>query len=134
MKQGGARAYPRYKLFLPLELQSIETISDNMTYPPLRFKTVTRNISLGGVLIELGKDMNGLKNDWKPEWFKERFFWLHIMGIPSMPDGMYTKAKVVRFVDKDENSNPLIAMEFKDLLKRVMNDLKDFLDSLSKFE
>jgi len=71
MKQGGARAYPRYKLFLPLELQSIETISDNMTYPPLRFKTVTRNISLGGVLIELGKDMNGLKNDWKPEWFKK---------------------------------------------------------------
>lgn len=130
----GSRIYPRYKIVLPLELQSAETILDSHPVSPLRFRSCTQDISLGGVLVELEKNKGALQDGWKPEWFQDRYFWLHIMGISQMPEGFFTKARVVRFVEKKNQSGPRIGMEYKDLIRTVFKDLKEFLESLSRFE
>lgn len=133
-KSTGSRIHPRYKIVLPIELRSVETTIDSKALPLIRFRSCTHDISLGGVLVELEKDMEGLKEGWKSQWFKERYFWLRIMEIPRMPDGLFTKAKVVRFVEKNKQNGPRIGLEFKDLIRAVSKDLKEFLESLSRFE
>jgi c-di-GMP-binding flagellar brake protein YcgR len=133
-KPVGSRIYPRYKIVLAVELQSAETILDSHPTHPIRFRSCTHDISLGGILVELEKNMEGLETGWQPEWFRERYFWLQIMGIPHMPEGLFTKAKVVRFVQEKNPNGPRIGLEFTDLITTVSKNLKEFLESLSRFE
>jgi len=134
MKKEGFRAYPRYTIELPLEIQSAETKIDNPDTPPLRFESVTQDISLGGVRIDLKDKVKGLCGPIKPSWFQDRFFWIHIREIPTLNEGLYSKVKAVS-LERDREGNPVsLGMEFQDLLIGVINGLKKYLDTLSHFE
>jgi len=134
MKQEGFRAYPRYKIELPLKIQSAETSIKNPDRPPLRFESVTMDISLGGVRIDLKEKTKGIGGPIKSTWFQDRFFWIHILGIPTLPEGLYSKVRGVNFEKDKEGNIASLGMEFQDLLKNVIDSLKKYLDTLSRFE
>ncbi|MBN1900836.1 PilZ domain-containing protein [Candidatus Sumerlaeota bacterium] len=133
-KPFGSRVHPRYKINLPIELQSVENIPRSNAAPSIHFRSTTQDISLGGVLVELERDAEGLDDSWKSDWFTDRFFWLRIKGIPRLKDGFFTKARVVRFMEKKDRKGPCIGLEYKDLIVSVSQELKDYLESLSRFE
>jgi len=134
MKQEGFRANPRYKIALPVEIQSAETQIVNPDTPPLRFESVTMDISLGGVRIDLKEKVKGLDGPGKSSWFQDRFFWIHIREIPTLPEGLYSKTKVASLESDKEGNTVSLGMEFQDLLIGVINGLKKYLDTLSRFE
>ena len=126
------RLHPRYSIILPIELQSLETVKKNPGSPPIRFQSTTIDASLGGVLVDLVNKTQGMDPNWKPSWFRERFFWLHIKGISTIPEGIFAKAKAVRLLGEDETHPEAVGLEFQDLVTSVMARLKMFLDSLTK--
>jgi len=134
MKHEGLRGYPRYKIVLTVEIMSAEMNRDNPDKPPLRFESVTQDISLGGVRIDLKDKAKGLNGPGKPSWFQDRYFWIHIRDIPTLREGLYSKAKVVNIESDQEGLPSSIGMEFQELMKSVIKNLKEYLDTLSRFE
>ena len=74
MRPEELRVYPRKALVLPVKLQSADTSDTKGNRPSLRFESVTRDISLGGLLVELREKAQGLDPNWQPIWFRDRFF------------------------------------------------------------
>jgi len=116
---------------LPVELQSVDGGGNNQNFPPLRFQSVTCDISLGGVLVDLSQKTQGLNPNWQNSWFRERHFWIHIKGISTIPEGIYAKAKAVRLVGEDQTHPESVGMEFQDLVTSIVSRLKEFLDGLT---
>jgi hypothetical protein len=126
------RLHKRVKVSLPVELHSSELIQDNQPLPTLRFKSVTRDLSLGGVLIDLAQNTQGLDPGWEPSWFRDRYFWLHIKNISTIPDGLFARTRVIRFLGEDQTRPEGVGMEFHDLVQSVRDRLKKFLDGLTQ--
>jgi hypothetical protein len=132
MKPEELRLFPRYPVSLPVEMHSMEMSFNAKKLPDLRFKSSTCDVSLGGVLVDLTQKTKGLDPLWHPLWFRERFFWLHVMGIPTIPEGIFAKVKAVRFVGEDMTHPKAVGLEFQDLVRPVMFQLKKFLDTIGK--
>lgn len=125
------RVYPRYKVFLPVHLQSVEKLETPENHHTLNFKTVTQDVSLGGMLVDLREKTQRLPEDWQPAWFRDRHFWVHLKGISTMPEGIFAKTRAVRLVGDDQTHPEAVGLEFQDLVKSIEQRLKEFLDSLS---
>ncbi len=132
MRPEDLRAYPRHKVILPTELQSVDVADEVQNPPSLRFESITRDISLGGLLVELREKARGLDPNWQPTWFRDRFFWVHIRGISTIPDGIFTKAKAVRLVGEDQTHPEAVGLAFQDLPNSVTSHLKAFLESIKR--
>ena len=131
MKIEGLRQFKRYRIKLPIELQSIDAIPGHSQLPPLRFKTKTRDISLGGLQIDLVNHLEDLDPNWQTSWFRDRYFWIHLMGISTIPEGLFSKAKVVHLEEKDNTRPEGVGMEFQDLHRGILDKLKQFLNNLT---
>ena len=130
MKPEELRLHPRYNATLSVELQTVESGITDDNLSPLRFQSVTRDISLGGVLVDLSREAKNLDPNFQPSWFKERFFWIHIKDIYTIPEGFFAKARAVRFVGDDQTHPEAIGLEFQDLVQHTITRLKKFLDDL----
>ena len=126
------RLFTRYRVTLPLELRSAETTSDKEKRPPVHFYSSTIDVSLGGVLVNMTNKLKGLPENWDYSLIKDRYFWLHIKGIPTIPEGVFAKARAVRHEGDNENRPEAVGMEFQDLVRSTMKSLKEFLDSLTQ--
>ena len=131
MKPEELRLHPRYDVSLPIDLQTVDNVDVNPDLPPLRFQSITRDLSLGGVLVDLVQNTTGLDPQWRTSWFRDRYFWLHIQGIGTIPEGLFAKARAVRFVGEDQTHPEAAGLEFQDLLESLMEKLKEFLDARS---
>lgn len=131
MKIEGLRQHKRYQVKLPIELQSIDAVPGQPNPPLLRFKTKTRDISLGGLQIDLADNLEGLDANWASAWFRERYFWIHLMGIPTIPEGLFSKAKVVHLEEHDQTRPEGAGLEFQDLHRSILDKLKRFLETLT---
>ena len=132
MKAGDSRIQSRYKISLPVELISVNVTRKDSNPPPLRFKSVTRDIGLGGALIDLNKKVRGLDPEWDLPWFQGRSFWVHIKGISTIPEGLYTKAKAVHLMGENQSRPEAVGLAFEELFTSVKGHLKKFLDNLTQ--
>lgn len=130
MKPEELRLHQRYKVTLSVELQTVDSISTDDNLPPLRFQSVTRDISIGGILLDLSQEAKNLDPNFQPSWFKERFFWIHIKDIHTIPEGFFAKARAVRFIGEDQTHPEAVGLEFQDLVQHTITRLKKFLDDL----
>ncbi|HOE62375.1 MAG TPA: PilZ domain-containing protein [Candidatus Sumerlaeota bacterium] len=132
LKPEELRVYPRYKAALSVELQSISAPEDAAKrLPSIRFNSVTKDISLGGILVDLADKAKGLEPAWQPDWFQDRFFWVHVKGIATIPEGIFAKARCVCFVGEDQTHPKAVGMEFQDLVGSIIARLKIFLEGLA---
>ena len=125
------RVYPRYKVFLPVHLQSVENPGEDQDNHKLNFQSVTNDVSLGGMLVDLSKKVKGLPEEWNPDWFRDRHFWVHLKGISTIPEGIFARTRAVRLVGDDQEQFEGLGLEFQNLVKSIETKLKEFLDSLS---
>ena len=130
MKPEELRIHPRYKATLPVELQTVDSGITDDNLPALRFQSVTRDISLGGVLVDLSQEAKNLDPNFQPGWIRERFFWIHIKDVYTIPEGFFAKARAVRFVEEDQTHPEAVGLEFQDLVQQTIIHLKKFLDDL----
>ncbi|HPB30593.1 MAG TPA: PilZ domain-containing protein [Candidatus Sumerlaeota bacterium] len=132
MKPQDRRLHFRHKVSLPVLVQSEKFSGDQIGLPPLRFESVTRDISLGGILVDLSIRAQGLDSNWQPDWFQDRFFWVHIRGIALIPDGIFTKARAVHLFDGNQDRAPAFGLQFQELMGVLEDRLRLFLETLGK--
>jgi len=131
MKPEESRLHTRYQVSLPIDLHAVDSVDDNPKHPPLRFQSLTRDLSLGGALVDLVANTTGLDPQWQTTWFRDRYFWIHIKGISTIPEGLFAKTQAVRLVGEDQTHPEAVGLEFQDLLDSINRNLKEFLDTLS---
>lgn len=132
LKPEELRVYPRYKASLSVELHSIDAATDaGKRLPNIRFNSVTKDISLGGIQVDLTDKAKGLEPSWQNDWFHDRYFWIHVKGISTIPEGIFAKARAVRLVGEDQTHPEAVGMEFQDLVGSIIARLKIFLEGLA---
>lgn len=132
LKPEELRVYPRYKAALSVELHSIDVPTETgRRHPSIRFDSVTKDVSLGGIQVDLTDKAKGLEPSWQNDWFLDRFFWIHVKGISTIPEGIFAKVKAVRLVGEDQTHPGAVGLEFQDLVGSIIARLKIFLEGLA---
>jgi len=130
MKPEELRLNPRYKVNLPVELQTVDSGRTDDNLPPLRFQSVTRDIIVGGVLVDISQEATNLNPNFHHNWLRDRSFWIHIKGILTISEGFFAKARAVRFVGDDQTHPDAVGLAFQDIVQHTVERLKKFLDDL----